>query len=122
MTCTPEQLSTLRHMLGINMPFDKIPRPYRDYAAVVPGDPEFQQLAGAGLVERYREASSTSQYDYFRCTPAGRTAAMQSHRAIRVCKAQRVYRRFLQVSDAVAGLTFRQFLVEPAYADLRREA
>lgn len=122
MSCTPEQLSTLRHMLGINTPYDRMPRPYRDYAAVVPGDAEFLQLAAAGLVERYREAGNGQQYDYFRCTAAGREAAMKSHREIRAGKAQRMYRRFLEVSDAVSDLTFRQFLVEPVYADVRRQA
>jgi hypothetical protein len=121
-TCTDEQLDTLRHMLGINTPFDRLPRPYRDYAAVVVGDAKFVEMEALGLVECYRRAGPTSGYDYFRCTETGRAAAMASHRTIRVSKARRMYTRFLQVSDAIADLSFRDFLVGPEYAEVRRDA
>ena len=121
-TCTQEQLDTLRHMLGINTPFDRQPKPYRDYAAVVVGDARFAEMASLGLVECYRKSRSENEYDYFRCTETGRAAAMASHRSIRVSKAKRVYWRFLEVSDAIADLSFRDFLVRPEFAEVRRDA
>jgi hypothetical protein len=122
MKCTEEQLDTLRHMLGINTPFDRVPSPYRDYAAVVVGDARFAEMERLGLVECYRRAKTEREYDYFRCTETGRAAAMASHREIRMTKAKRVYWRFLEVSDAIADLTFREFLVAPVYAEVRRDA
>lgn len=119
---TADQLHTLRHMLGINTPNDRIPRPYRDYAAVNPGDAEFAELERLGAVECYRRSSPGYSYDYFRCTPAGRAAAMASHRTIRRTKAQRIYSKFLDVRDALNDLTFKEFLTNPEFAESRRSA
>jgi len=117
---TPDQLHTLRHMLGINDPSKRVPRPYRNYAAVNPGDPEFIEMARAGLVEIYRARGSGSEYDYYRCTEMGRLAAMRSFRSIRYSAAKRRYIAYLNVSDAVPDLTFRQFLTHPDFAEARR--
>ena len=119
---TPEQLDLLRHMLGINDPSQRVPVPCRNYAAVSPGDPCYLDMAQAGLVERYRVAAGANAYDYYRCTDAGREVAMASHKTIRWSKSKRVYRKYLNVSDALTGLTFSQFLRDPQFADLRREA
>lgn len=120
--CTPEQLDLLRHMLGINDPSQRVPTPYRDYAAVCPGDPSYIEMAQAGLVEIYREAAGANPNDYYCCTAAGREAALASHKAIRWPKARRVYRKYLDVSDVLTGLTFSQFLRDPQFADLRKDA
>lgn len=119
---TPEQLDLLRHMLGINDPSQRVPAPYRNYAAVPPGDPCYLEMAQAGLVEIYREAAGANAYDYYRCTDAGREAALVSHKTIRWSKSKRVYRKYLDVSDVLTGLTFSQFLRSPQFADLRRDA
>lgn len=119
---TEKQLDTLRHMLGINTPNDRIPKPYRNYAAVNPGDPEFVALAALGAVELYRTPDEVSRYDYYRCTDAGRAAAMRSHRTIRHTKGSRVYSRFLNIADCFPGLTFKQFLTDEYFAQTRREA
>jgi hypothetical protein len=111
---TDSQLHTLRHMLGINTPDDRVPRPYRNYAAVNPGDPEFLELERLGMVERYGEACAFGEYDWYRCTDAGYQAAIASHRKIRNKKSARVYAKFLDVRDALNGLTFREFLTEAA--------
>lgn len=118
---TDDQLDTLRHMLGINTPDDRVPRPYRDYAAVNAGDAEFAELARIGAVERYTPRVA-SQYDYYRCTEAGRAAAMASHRTIRRTKAQRVYSKFLDVKECLQDLTFREFLTDSEFAETRRDA
>lgn len=119
---TTDQLHTLRHMLGIETPDARVPRPYRDYAAVEPGNPEFVELARIDAVERYRTADAASRYDYYRCTALGRAAAMASHGTIRRTKAQRIYSKFLDVSDCFASLTLKEFLTDPQFAATRREA
>ncbi|MBW2342528.1 MAG: hypothetical protein JRF53_00685 [Deltaproteobacteria bacterium] len=121
MNLTEEQLYTLRHMLGINKPNDRIPRPYRNYAAVNPGDQKFAEMERLGAVERY-EARAGSDYDYFQCTAAGKLAAIRSHRTIRKAKPQRRYSRFLDLCDAIPELTFKEFLTEPEFADIRESA
>jgi hypothetical protein len=118
--CTPDQLDTLRHMLGINDPYQRVPVPYRNYAAVPHGDPEFIALAQAGLIECYRTATGPTDYDYYRCTESGRTAALSSYKTIQASKSKRVYRKYLEVSDALTGLSFRDFLVDPQFAETRK--
>lgn len=115
-------LDMLRHMLGINTPEQRVPTPYRNYAAVNPGDPLFVELTALGMVERYRVAGGDFEYDYYRCTEAGRLAAMRSYRTIRLSKSKRVYARFLNISDAYGDLTFREFLTSPRFAEARRDA
>lgn len=124
MNLTDDQLHTLRHMLGINTPNDRMPRPYRNYAAVNPGDAEFAELERLGAVECYRRAGTVSgfEYDYFRCTEAGELAARRSHRKIRRTKSQRVYAKYLDISDVFPDLTFGEFLKLPEFSDSRREA
>lgn len=122
MNLSSDQLHTLRHMLGINDPSQRIPKPYRNGAAVVPGDPEFVELERLGAVERYRAAGGSFQYDYYSCTEAGKAAAMKSHRTIRYGRSKRVYLRFLSVRDCIPDLTFRQFLTDPEFRGIRAEA
>jgi hypothetical protein len=117
---TPDQLHTLRHILGINDPSKRVPKPYRNYAAVNPGDPEFVALEVAGLVERYRARGPGSEYDYFRCTEAGHLAAMRSFRTIRYSPAKRRYIAFLNVRDCFPDLTFKQFVTLPEFAEARK--
>ena len=121
MNLTKNQLHTLRHMLGINTPNDRQPKPYRNYAAVPPGDKEFAELENLGAVSCYRRAGSLgSRYDFFQCTDAGRAAAMKSHRTIRKSRPKRMYAKFLDISDCCADLTFREFLTSPEFAETRR--
>ncbi len=122
MKLSEHQLDLLRHMLGINTPEAAAPAPYRNYAAVNPGDREYIELERLGAVERYRAASPRESYDYYRCTPAGHAAALASHRRIRHPKGKRVYLRFLSVRDALPDLTFREFLMGQQFASVRREA
>jgi hypothetical protein len=119
---TPKQLDTLRHMLGINDPLKGRPEPWRNYAAVNPGDPEFLELERLGAVECYRRQSPHNSYDYYRCTDAGRAAACASHRTMRWSKSKRIYSKFLDVRDALGDVTFKEFLTDPAYAESRRSA
>jgi len=103
---TTEQLRTLRHMLGINDPWMRVPVPSRDYYCANPEDPKMVALDQAGAVERY---STHGSYWWYSCTDAGRAAAMASYRTIRKSKASRVYRRWLSIRDCFADLTFRDF-------------
>jgi len=121
---TDDQLHTLRHMLGINTPDDRKPRPYRDYAAVNPGDPEFAELERLGAVERINKPvpSWASDYEWYQCTEAGKAAAMASHRRIRKGKPQRVYLAYLSCRDCCPDLTFKEFLTDPEFDEERRQA
>jgi hypothetical protein len=121
-TLTPDQLRTLRHMLGINTPEARIPVPNRNYYAANPGDPQMLALAELGMVERYRKADSVYAYDYYRCTEAGEANAIASHKTIRNTRAQRVYLCFLDCRDVFEDLTFKRFLTDPQFAETRRNA
>lgn len=106
------QLSTLRHMLGINTPEVSKPWPYRNYYCASPGQPEMAELARVGAVELY---ATRGGYEWFRCTDAGKAAAIASHRSIRYPEARRRYIRFLDVRECCPDLTFREFLTDPRY-------
>lgn len=116
---SPAQLRILRHMLGINEPYDRTPTPYRDYYCANPGDPELLELQRLDMVVLY---DTRGNCEYFRCTDAGRAAAIESHRTIRAPKAARVYSRFLAIKDAYTDLTFHEFLTNPDFAETRRDA
>jgi hypothetical protein len=119
---TAAHLDTLRHMLGINDPGKKHAIPWRDYAAVNPGDPHYAELQDLGAVFRYHTAIPPNGYDYFSCTPAGRTAAIESHKTIRYSRSRRRYIAYLDISDSLPDLTFREFLTDPAFANIRNRA
>ena len=105
---TPEQLQTLRHMLGIDDPsLETPPRPYRDYYCANPGDPHLHDLQRLGAVRMY---DSRGGYEWFTCTDAGRAAGIASHRTIQYSKAKRRYIRWLDISDVRPDLTFGDFL------------
>ena len=116
---TERQLSTLRHMLGINTPMDKEPQPHRNYAAVSPGDAQFLEMEEAGLVERYSERPP---YHWYTCTEHGKALAMASHKTIRAPRSKRRYNAFLRMRDSYQELTFREFLTDPYWAQARQEA
>ena len=116
-----KQLDHVRHMLGINDPYVRTPKPYRNYAAVNPGDPEYLELEQLGMIERY-QPRWPSDYHYYRCTESGKLAAMQSHRTIRKTKAQRKYSAFLDMVDCIPDTTFKEFLINPEFADIRANA
>ncbi len=121
---TKKDLGTLRHMLGIETPEKATPAPYRNYYCATPGDAHMTHLANLGMVEMYAKttAGQGGNYEWFRCTDAGRAAAMKSFASIRYSKAARRYVRYLQISDAYSDLTFHQFLTSPEFAEARREA
>ena len=121
MNLSSKQLHTLRHMLGINTPDDRVPKPYRNYAAVSPGDKEFVELERQGAVEEYRVRGG-SEYSWYQCTKEGRCTAMESHKSIRKTKAQRRYSMYLVMTDIYPELTFKDFLTHPDFSTARREA
>ena len=116
---TAAQLDTLRHMLGINDPNAARPVPYRDYYCAPRNCDKLKELERLGMVEQY---SDHGGHDWYRCTEAGRLAAIRSHRTIRRTKAQRVYSKYLEVSDCWHRLTFKDFLTRPEFSASRAEA
>lgn len=119
MSLTSEQLSILRHMLGINVCDTPAPPEYRDYYCANPNDPDLHKLARLGLVRLY---STRDGYEWFATTDAGKAAARASQRAMLLPKPKRVYRRWLSVSDALPDLTFRDFITRDEFAEIRRAA
>lgn len=119
MEMTAQQLQILRHMLGIDT--DDVPNPpeYRDYFCANVGDPEMMMLRDAGMVHMYRRAGG---YEWWATTDRGKEAARASQRAGLKPKPARVYARFLDVADALPGLTFREFLTNGRFAEHRRSA
>jgi hypothetical protein len=123
MELSERHLDMLRHMLGINDRFwMRQPEPYRNYAAMNPGDTRMAELEALGMVECYRRASDKTEFDWFQCTPKGEAAAKASFMEKRFPKAKRVYHRYLDLSDCLPDLTFRDFLTNPDYKGIRAEA
>lgn len=124
-TFSEEQLRILRHMLGIDDARKRI-APYRNYYCANPGDERLHELARLGAVEMYRRTTEAEggDYEWFTTTDAGRAAAIASQKAryFHPKKSKRVYSAFLDVSDCLPDLTFKQFLTDPQFAETRRRA
>lgn len=116
---TDEECSVLRHMLGIDKPEERNPKPYRDYFCADPEDPQLKAMECRGLVECY---SRHGGYAWYRCTAVGREAAFASHKAIRYSKPKRVYISYLDILDVCPDLTFKEFLTSERFAERRRNA
>ena len=114
---TDEQLSVLRHMLGIDVNDTRDPPEYRDYYCANPGNALLHGMADLGLVELYR---TDGGYEWFCTTDTGKAAARASQRAMLLPKSKRIYRRWLSVSDALPDLTFRDFLTRREFVDIRK--
>jgi len=108
-------------MLGVNDPSQRWFMPYRNYAAVRPGDPEFVELARLGMVERF-DGTFLSRDHWYQCTPAGIEAARKSFRKFRLPKSKRRYQAFLDLRDVLPDLTFHEYLTTPDFAESRAEA
>jgi hypothetical protein len=119
MNLTEKQLDTLRHMLGINDPSVREPKPFRNYYAASHGSHELDDLVKLGAVEFDQKHGD---YDYYHCTPAGKIAAIESHRLIRYTKKKRVYLKWLHIADALPDLTFKEFLTSDDFRQSRSEA
>lgn len=105
--CTPDQLDTLRHMLGLNDLNGRDPVPYRNYYCASHNDPQLHELRRLGKVELYR---TDERYEWFTCTVEGQRDALASVSVRKVSRGRKRYRDFLNASDANPDLTFREFL------------
>jgi len=112
MNLDTEQLRILRHMLGIDKPWEDNPKPYRDYYCANPGDPSMVELARVGAIRLY---DTRGDYEWWTCTPEGRAAGIASHKTTRYPAAKRRYIRFLDLRECCPDLTFREFLTNPRY-------
>lgn len=117
-TVTDEQLRILQHMLGIDNRRKK-PVPYRDYYCANPGDAALHELMRLGYVRIYAERDG---YEWFCTTEQGKSAAVRSAASRFMTKSQRVYSRFLDVKDAFPDLTFKAFLTDLQFAQIREMA
>lgn len=122
LTLTPEQEHILRHMLGIDDPAVRDPKPNRDYYCANPDDHELRELERLGLVKQYQACDTSERYEWFTTTDAGKAAAFASQARTRYPKKKRVYLKFLHISDCCPDLTFREFLTSPHFAEARRSA
>lgn len=119
MKLTDYQLQTLRHMLGIDDPCTRAPKPYRDNYCANPRNEHLHELARIGAVRLYAQRDG---YEWYCTTEAGRAAAMESHKRIQWPKPKRVYSKWLDVRDALPDVTFQRFLTAPQFAETRRDA
>jgi hypothetical protein len=113
---TEEQFATLRHMLGIDTPEIGSPKPYRNYYCACFGDAAMKELERIGMVRLYR---TSEDYEFYETTDAGRAAAFESHRKVKLPKKKRMYLMYLRIKDARPDVTFREFLVDCEYSNAR---
>lgn len=114
-----KQLHTLRHMLGINNPSKEKPISYRNYAAVMPGDKHFIELEQLGYIEKYHSSGRETDYDWYRRTELGTEKAIASFKTIQDSAGKRRYSRYLHLREVLPSLTFRDFLIDPEYKQIR---
>lgn len=110
-----EQLRVLRHMLGIDKPWEDNPKPYRDYYCANPGDPTMVKLVRVGAVRIY---DTRGGYEWYTCTAEGRAAGIASFKTIQYSPSKRRYSRFLDLRECCPDLTFREFLKNPRYSSV----
>ena len=123
MTATPEQIATLRHMLGLTDDTQRKLVSYRNHYATEKGDEHIAAMVEAGLVESVDfGAELAGGLEIYITTAKGRSIADANVRKTRRSKGARLYARFLDISDVRPRLTFREFLTSPEYAQTRREA
>lgn len=119
MTLSGEQLRILRHMLGVDDPRRRSIEPYRNYYCANPGDLALLELERLGAVRQYADHSG---YHWYTTTEQGKDAALQSAMQRRKPKAARVYEVFLDSKDCYPDLTFKEFLMNPCFAEARQRA
>lgn len=125
------ELDTLRHMLGINTPWEKQPVPTRDYFAASAGDPKMEWLELLGAVRLYATDWAPNPRLHWYCTTdLGRAAAMASFKPMqykwfggrRRVRGARRYSKFLDYKECHPNLTFKDFLTHEQFAAARAEA
>lgn len=119
MNLNQKQIGMLRHMLGLTDNSKRDPQPYRNYAAVEPGDLCLLQLEKLGMVEKCCTPAAWRGLVCYRCTEVGKREAVKDFYRTRYNKSRRRYLRFLSVSGCVPGLTFREFLTKREWAEIR---
>lgn len=121
---TPEELETLRHMLGINDFTRRHMESHRNhYCAGGEDVAKLDAMASRGLVVKRSNGSPLSGGDpVYVATAEGKRLAHESRRAALLPKKKRIYLAFLRVSDAVPDLTFGRFLTSDEFAEYRRDA
>lgn len=121
MELSPREEDTLRHMLGVNDPYKRDPKPYRNhYVAGSEDVPRLERLASLGLV--VKRPTRLTEDPLYVATEAGIQVALESQKSIRKPKAARVYHTYLDISDLCSELTFKKFLTDPQFAEARRNA
>ena len=99
------KIETLQHALGVDR---ERREPYRNYYCAEDGSPDLEALVAAGLMERGRTLNG-GEDRYYHVTEAGRALAI-TNLPKPLSRAQQRYRRFLDASDVLTDLTFREFL------------
>ena len=116
---------TIHHAIKLAGPGDTVHlepgKIYRDYFCVginFEGDTlrDIRALAEAGLMQAGCKINE-GRDQYFHVTEAGQRAAVADVKPLEQTKSQRRYRAWLGLD---LGISFREFLTHPAYADLRR--
>ena len=114
-------LEILLHSLGLRDPM--IEESYRNYFVAGPGHDDLLRLLDLcwkGLMKEHPGPGPgflNKDDRFFRATPLGIAVALK-HRP-KITRAQCRYLRFLSVAEAWPDLTFREFLIQPEFAQYR---
>lgn len=110
----------LVHMLGL----EDGRGAYRDHYCTDGDEPVLLDMERLGLVRRLPTSKILAEGDVmFVCTRAGRARGFERWEAVRPrpSRSQRVYQAWLRISD-VCDVKFGEFLKDPYFADMRRDA
>ena len=108
-----KMVAILRHSLGIQWAHDK---EYRDYYCACVGEDRLERMADKCLMKRGNFINGGRDRYYF-VTELGRAVARED--IPRKTRSQLRYERFLSVCDCCPDLTFKEFITDPQYREVR---
>lgn len=121
---TEDQVSMLMHMLGLDTQHFSDPDCYRNYAAVEAGTKThkmFQSMEEQGIVEHTSHPDEVYDYHFYRATEEGKALALKLYQKNLGTRAERRYRRFLNLQDVRPELTFKEFLTGDYWREARND-
>lgn len=117
MPLTPEQLTVLRHSLGLNP--DGTGRSYRNHYVAGPGHYRYQELTELIALGHMRRRATPSKIlpegdECFHVTELGEQAAAAPE--AKLSRGKRRWQAYRSVKDACPELSFLRFLQDPEFA------
>ncbi len=115
---TAYQLSILRHALGLNDPYAPRAYVYRNHYCGDDHDPDLTTLEMLGLMRKETLLPGIVGTIY-RCTDEGRKLAIANFKHMQHPRSRRRYKVYLDTKDALGELSFKEFLTQERFADVR---